>query len=491
MSKEKYFKEMMDIIKKRKGLCDEKEYVNARYKFTVTCSNGHAWSTNAHYIKRGNWCRQCYGTAKKSLKDMQDLAKKKKGKFLSKSYENNHTKYQWECSEGHIWSAKSSNIKSGKWCPTCAKRAKVTIGDMQEIAKKRGGKCLSDNFKNTSSKIELRCQDGHVWKAKVSHIRSGHWCPYCNHHQSEEAARYVFEQIFKCPFPSTRPDWLRSPLSVKPMELDGYNVDLAIAFEYQGIQHYENVWGVPDEDFQAQKAKDEAKKIICHANNIALVCIPYSLKFEEFASFIERELDMLGYETEPFDFRMKIDFNNVNFVRAELAKLADIAKKRGGHLKSEVYQNDGVKLEWVCKEGHEFSSSSNKVKQGRWCPTCAGKGQTIEDLKKFAAKLKGKCHSQVYVNNSTKYEFSCSEGHHWTATWANVKNHGRWCPKCRGGVKLDIADMREIAARKGGLCLADENPGANVSVLWECANGHQWKATTRKARSNWCKQCNK
>ncbi|MCP4898302.1 MAG: hypothetical protein GY906_15115, partial [bacterium] len=39
------------------------------------------------------------------------------GKCLSDTYINTHTKLLWECKQGHQWEAKPSNIKSGRWCP--------------------------------------------------------------------------------------------------------------------------------------------------------------------------------------------------------------------------------------------------------------------------------------------------------------------------------------------------------------------------------------
>jgi len=43
------------------------------------------------------------------------------GKCLSLDYKNARTKLTWECNKGHRWKASLDNIKSGKWCPVCAK----------------------------------------------------------------------------------------------------------------------------------------------------------------------------------------------------------------------------------------------------------------------------------------------------------------------------------------------------------------------------------
>ncbi len=67
-------------------------------------------------------------TAKLTIDVMQEIAKSRGGKCLSTKYVNSKTKLYWECSEGHRWSARPSDIKAGKWCRVCsyAKRKKVT-----------------------------------------------------------------------------------------------------------------------------------------------------------------------------------------------------------------------------------------------------------------------------------------------------------------------------------------------------------------------------
>jgi hypothetical protein len=54
-----------------------------------------------------------------TLQEMQNIAKERNGKYLSKIYINADTKYKWKCGKGHIWFARFSDIKSGSWCPKC------------------------------------------------------------------------------------------------------------------------------------------------------------------------------------------------------------------------------------------------------------------------------------------------------------------------------------------------------------------------------------
>ncbi len=79
---------------------------------------------------------------------MREIAKEQGGKCLSKKYLGNKTKLKWQCKLGHIWEAVPSSVKRGSWCPECgikkrSENRKFSIEKMQNIAQKRGGKCLS------------------------------------------------------------------------------------------------------------------------------------------------------------------------------------------------------------------------------------------------------------------------------------------------------------------------------------------------------------
>lgn len=50
---------------------------------------------------------------------MQELARLKDGKCLSEKYINIDTKLLWECEKGHQWETIPYLIKTGSWCPKC------------------------------------------------------------------------------------------------------------------------------------------------------------------------------------------------------------------------------------------------------------------------------------------------------------------------------------------------------------------------------------
>ncbi|UCG68447.1 MAG: hypothetical protein JSV09_11615, partial [Thermoplasmata archaeon] len=137
-----------------------------------------------------------------TIEEMQDIAKSRGGKCLSKKYINSLTKLKWMCGEGHVWEAIPSSIKQGTWCPVCnnAKKGEVlksTIEEMQDIAKSRGGKCLSKNYMNSWTKLKWRCKEGHIWEATPNSIKRGSWCSLCKYNKIRDIRRLTIKEVQK------------------------------------------------------------------------------------------------------------------------------------------------------------------------------------------------------------------------------------------------------------------------------------------------------
>ena len=173
------FGEILLIIKRKKGVCLQSEYVNSKTKLKIKCSDGHIWETLQSNLKKGHWCPACANQERLTIEDLKSIAKTRKGKCLSETYINANTPLLWQCQKGHKWLAPAGRIKAGSWCLKCSGSAKLTLLTFQEIAIKRGGKCLSKAYKNANSKLEWECSNGHKWMARANHVKRGSWCPTC------------------------------------------------------------------------------------------------------------------------------------------------------------------------------------------------------------------------------------------------------------------------------------------------------------------------
>ena len=119
-----------------------------------------------------------------TLKDVQALARKRGGDCLSTRYVSARGNLRCRCSEGHIWQTKWNRLQQGMWCPVCgqreaAKRRRLTIDLMRDVARRKGGECLSKEYVNIEMKLLWQCRYGHQWFAAPANVNRGTWCPAC------------------------------------------------------------------------------------------------------------------------------------------------------------------------------------------------------------------------------------------------------------------------------------------------------------------------
>jgi hypothetical protein len=118
-------------------------------------------------------------------------------------------------------------------------------------------------------------------------------------------------------------------------------------------------------------------------------------------------------------------------------------------------------------------------------------GQRLAELRAIAAERGGVCLSDVYAGDGTKLLWRCAEGHEWYATPNAVKTAGTWCRACAGLAPHTLDMMREIAASKGGECLSEKYLNSRGKLRWRCARGHIWLSPASKImnRKSWCPHC--
>lgn len=301
-----------------------------------------------------------------TIKDMQTLASRFSGRCLSDTYINQDTHLLWECAEGHQWRTMPKHVIAGHWCKKCSgkitaeKIRKYTITDMQDLARKQNGQCLSKKFKSVKIPLLWQCAEGHKWSAPADRIMNQKsWCPVCN-----GSRQVTIEEMHK------------------------------------------------------------------------------------------------------------------------------IALDRGGKCLSTIYMNNHTPLDWECAEKHRWSSNPANILNGNWCPKCAGIMKlTIEELKAVAESKEGKCLSDEYVNAKAPMLWQCNKGHEWVTNAAHIKQ-GAWCHICSPSRPLSLEEMQSIAQERGGKCLSTFYTNAHMALSWECADKHKWEATSQMIRQGtWCPEC--
>jgi len=185
----RHFLSIQDMHKtasERGGAFRSKTYEGSDKKHLWECAEGHRWEAKPEQVRHGSWCPICgrirrAKQLRSSIEEMRELATEKGGRCLSTTYTNRSDKLLWECKQGHRFEKSPNNVKHrNQWCPHCSKYGKLTIEDMQEVARSRGGKCLSLRYVNNNSKLLWECSKGHRWSAVGNNVKNNNsWCPEC------------------------------------------------------------------------------------------------------------------------------------------------------------------------------------------------------------------------------------------------------------------------------------------------------------------------
>ncbi len=401
---------MSSLAGENGGRCISASYVNSVTPLLWRCGVGHTWKAVPASISKGSWCPACAGVKRGTIQQMREIAESRGGICISEMYVNSATKLCWRCRAGHEWNAAPLHIKRGHWCPVCARVARLTLQEMNNVAARKSGQCLSAEYLNSSKPLRWRCAIGHEWNARPASVKSGNWCPFCARNRElefEQLRQIARERGGRCL--STEYKNSRTPLLWECSQRHRWK---ACPANIKGGTRRKGSW--------------------------CLQC------------YNSRRI-----------FRPKHD----------IAAMNEVASSRGGLCLSTEYLGSKIKLTWQCSRGHLWTAMPVSVLHGTWCPVCAHNQRLqLEALQKIAASRGGDCLSQAYVNERTPLTWYCAAGHIWSATPGKVKR-GSWCPKCAGirrrskwialrAIAPDVID-KVAAARKSQSVHLNNDAGIN------------------------------
>ncbi|SAL17087.1 hypothetical protein AWB69_00907 [Caballeronia udeis] len=174
--------EMHVIAAGHKGRCLSLHFVNTDTHLEWECAEGHRWLAIPSSVKSGTWCGICSRECPRvPLTEVRRVAEERGGRCLASKYVNGTTPLLFECASGHRWKAQPALVRVGHWCPQCLYASRRgTIGKMQEIAESRGGQRLSEVYVDQRRPLRWRCASGHEWESSANSVQD-HRYPYCMH----------------------------------------------------------------------------------------------------------------------------------------------------------------------------------------------------------------------------------------------------------------------------------------------------------------------
>jgi hypothetical protein len=508
-SKKLTINEMNQIASDCGGKCLSKRYINNHTKLEWECAEGHRWKTSPNSIRQGStWCPVCSrksGGIKRriGIEAMHELAKSRGGKCVSNKYTNARTKLEWKCAKGHRWKSTPSSVKSGSWCPECAGQSKSTIEEMREIAKRRGGKCLSKKYVNINTKLHWECVEGHRWESAPSNIKFGNWCPVCSRKSSGIKRRIGIEAMHelaksrggKClsneyvtgkdkleweceyghrwkttPYSVRNGAWCREcagkiKLTISQMrqlaiERGGkclskkyVNNNTKLKWECaEGHQWYSKPANIKVGTWCSECDSGVSERI-CRAYCTQLFGKPFPKSYPKWLkNSAGNQLELDGYCSSlriAFEHQGEQHYStNTPFVAStkELIKLQKDDKK-----KARLCKDNGVRLMII----PELFSRTKLEELQR---------QIFDECKRL------KIHRPAGM---LKKKISLKHA------WSSNQN------------KQMLNEMKEIAKARGGKCLSKMYLNAHLNLKWLCAKGHEWEASTKKVKfgNSWCPCC--
>lgn len=361
---------MTSLARERRGRCISTLYVNSTTALRWQCEFGHSWSAIPASIQKGSWCPDCAGVRRLTLKEIQQVAESRGGSCLSGSYQNTATKLEWRCAAGHQWSATPLQIKKGHWCPFCARVARLTLRELERIALQKRGECLSDEYLNSSKPLRWKCAVGHEWLARPSSVKAGTWCPLCARNQTlkleemQEIAKQRGGECLSANYKNGRTPllwvckqghyWKASPANVKS-GTRRKGTWCAECYNWRRRFHTKG-------SIEAMRELAVSRGGTCSSTEYLSSKAKLSWQCEAGHRWQALPTSVLQGAWCPTCARNQ---------RLGLSPLADIAAGRGGACLSRVYVNERTALWWRCRAGHEWKAAPANVKRGSWCPLCA------------------------------------------------------------------------------------------------------------------------
>jgi len=140
MSKRLEYQEVKEEFSKQGYTLLSETYKNIGEKLKVKCPEGHVWYTSFHNFKSGNRCFECTNKDKNvnrkyTYEEVKSFIESEGYRLISSDYQNNRTKLDIICPEGHEYKVSLHDFKAGYRCQICSdkRRGIVERKDYSEV----------------------------------------------------------------------------------------------------------------------------------------------------------------------------------------------------------------------------------------------------------------------------------------------------------------------------------------------------------------------
>ena len=170
-----------DIFLKDNYVLLSDTYINNKQHLSCLCPSGHKYVTRLDNWLQGHRCPTCDGQSKVPYAGIKTSFEKEGYILLSNSYVNSRTKLKYICKIGHNNSMTWSSWQRGCRCSQCAGNIKLSLDFIREIFNKEGYTLLVKEYKNSKTKLDYICNNGHIHSITWSDFNAGYRCATCHY----------------------------------------------------------------------------------------------------------------------------------------------------------------------------------------------------------------------------------------------------------------------------------------------------------------------
>lgn len=251
-------------------------YTRSKDKFHVRHGDcEHDYWVEAGSFFRGSKCPYCRGVHKPTdteLADEVNILTNGEYKFVG-HYLNSYTKTKFlhtKC--GNIWETSYNDFRRYS-CPFCAHKTEGKPFKEWFNKHMSNDYDLLTEYKSVRQPVKIRCHRcHHVFEARISNLRHGSRCPYCQSSYGEQSiVAYLERKNISYEYQKTFPDCrYRAAL---PFD---FFVNNKVLIEFQGRQHYDQISVFDaEESFELRQLRDSIKCLWAKHHHVPLMLIPF------------------------------------------------------------------------------------------------------------------------------------------------------------------------------------------------------------------------
>jgi very-short-patch-repair endonuclease len=165
---------------------------------------------------------------------------------LSNKYKDVFDKLNYKCHCGNITEANLHNFKKSIGCMKCVGAEKLTFDFVKSVFEKNNYVLLSNEYKNTMTKLNFKCDNGHINNMEFMSFQKGHRCSMCRN-KTEQIINEFLTNEYKSIVYQAKFEWCKNQTY---LPFDFLLQEHKLIIEVDGKQHFEHFrknWKTPEE----------------------------------------------------------------------------------------------------------------------------------------------------------------------------------------------------------------------------------------------------